>query len=258
MTFTELFQKMELGEFFDGFGWILDAPEATFSQLKNDFKDSIIESFNAANFQTVLNGNQASGIELVDIKESISQTGDIFREIFDTMEEELPKDRIDFFLEILDTISSEIQELPDRRIVDVIIEKIDEHAQIPTYAHPSDAGADIYSAETITINPGATIVVSTGLKVAIPFGYEIQIRPRSGMSLKTPIRVANAPGTIDSGYRDTVGVICHNTSIYPYTINQGDRIAQMVISPVPMINFIEGTVSEVDGDRLGGFGSTGE
>ena len=88
--------------------------------------------------------------------------------------------------------------------------ELSEDAQIPTYANVTDAGADIYSIEDVTVHPGETVFVHTGIKVAIPDGYEIQIRPRSGLSLKTNMRIANAPGTIDAGYRDEIGVIVTN------------------------------------------------
>ena len=101
--------------------------------------------------------------------------------------------------------------------------------------------------------------VPPGLKVAIPDGYEIQVRPRSGLSLKTPLRLANAPGTIDAGYRDEICVITQNTSPNtPYRIEKGDRIAQFVLQKVPKILFREQTdVQRIGTDRGGGFGSTG-
>ena len=133
---------------------------------------------------------------------------------------------------------------------------IHEDAVIPEYAHVTDAGADIYAIEDMAVKPHTTVLVRTGLKVAIPTGYEIQIRPRSGMSLKTTMRIANTPGTIDAGYRGEVCVIMENTGNLTYNISKGDKVAQMVITPVPMINWIE--TNELDNaDRgEGGFGST--
>ena len=89
----------------------------------------------------------------------------------------------------------------------LLIEKYREDAVIPTYAHEGDAGMDLYAAEDVIIAPGTSVLVPTGLKMAIPVGYEVQIRPRSGVSLKTALRIPNSPGTIDSGYRDEVNVI---------------------------------------------------
>lgn len=145
-----------------------------------------------------------------------------------------------------------------REKIQVKVIRINEDAIIPKYAHNTDAGADIYAVEETVIKPHTTVVVKTGIRVAIPVGYEIQIRPRSGMSLKTPLRVANAPGTIDSDYRGEVGVIIENTGNLTQTINKGDKIAQMVISPVPMIVWEEANVLSETERGEGGFGSTGK
>lgn len=132
-------------------------------------------------------------------------------------------------------------------------------AHMPKYANENDAGMDIYAVEEVLIKSQETVIVPTGLKVAIPIGYEIQIRPRSGMSFKTPLRLANSPGTIDAGYRDEIGIIIHNTSLHEaYTIKKGDRIAQMVLQRVPKIvwNQVDNVV-DIGEDRGGGFGSSG-
>ena len=136
------------------------------------------------------------------------------------------------------SLISSVVKIP-RELVDVKVQKIHEDAVIPEYAHTTDAGADICAIEDVTVKPHTTVLIRTGLKVAIPIGYEIQIRPRSGMSLKTTMRVANTPGTIDAGYRGEVCVIMENTGNLTYNISKGDRVAQMVIMPVPMINWIE-------------------
>ena len=99
------------------------------------------------------------------------------------------------------------------------------------------------------------MIIPTGIKVAIPVGYAIFIYPRSGMSLKTGMRIANSVGVIDSDYNKEIGVIMTNTGNSQYTIRQGDKIAQMVIMPVPMIKFIE--VNNIQDSGRGGFGSTG-
>ena len=139
--------------------------------------------------------------------------------------------------------------------INVQIEKLNENAKLPEYAHPSDAGADIFSAEEVTINPSETKLVKTGLKVAIPAGYAIFIYPRSGLSLKTGLRIANSVGVIDESFHKEIMVIMENTGSEPYNINIGDRIAQMIIQPVPMINWIEDIVEDTG---RGGFGSTGQ
>lgn len=162
-----------------------------------------------------------------------------------------------------------------REKIKVYIEKCRDTAKIPEYSNPGDAGMDIYADEECMIKPGETILVPTGLKVAIPDGFEIQVRPRSGISLRTKLRLSNSPGTIDSGYRDEIRIIISNVSNPEsadtirtleknnggdgtYMISKGDRIAQMVLARVPMIDFIEtNSVDRIGDNRGGGFGSTG-
>lgn len=146
-----------------------------------------------------------------------------------------------------------------RDIIEVKIEVCDSRAQIPVYARSGDAGMDVCSIEDVIIKPGQTIIVKTGLKVAIPEGYEIQVRPRSGLSFKTPLRLANTPGTIDAGYRDEVGIIIQNTSpTEVYEIKEGDRIAQFVLQQVPAITWVQvDDVQAIGQNRGGGFGSSG-
>lgn len=144
--------------------------------------------------------------------------------------------------------------------IPVKVKKLHPDAVIPQYAHEGDAGFDLVSIKDVTIAPGQTVAVPTGLAFQIPTGYEIQVRPRSGLVLKTNLRVANSPGTIDSGYRGDVKVLIsntHSTTNKPYTILKGDKIAQGVLQKVPQANFIE--VNELnDSERGSGrFGSTG-
>jgi len=116
---------------------------------------------------------------------------------------------------------------------------------------------DVLSAEDVTLAPGARHAVATGLSVAIPDGYEIQVRPRSGLALKHGISVPNTPGTIDSDYRGELKVILINHGAEPFAIARGDRIAQLVLTPVTRAAWAE--VAELDETArgAGGFGSTG-
>ena len=145
--------------------------------------------------------------------------------------------------------------------IQVTYRKLTPDALIPTYAHKGDAGADIYALvnDHITIPPGGTALIPTGIALKIPGGYEAQVRPRSGMSLKTKIRVSNAPGTIDSNYRGEIGVILDNRGNAPYIVQKGDKIAQLVFNKVPTADFIEGEVDteEINTRGENGFGSTG-
>lgn len=189
----------------------------------------------------------------------------------------------DFLRQVMVVVYNSIAETEgiSKKIIQIPIEKCHDDAKIPVYANLTDAGADLYAVEDIIINPGETVLVPTGLKVAIPRGYEIQVRPKSGRALKTKMRVANSPGTIDAGYRDEIKVIIDN--IEPpfkdinyhfddegkviidsilhgssYSISKGDKFAQLVLNEVPKMDFVEvESVSKYTGNRGGGFGSTG-
>ena len=175
--------------------------------------------------------------------------------------------------------------------VRVPVERCREGARLPAYMREGDAGMDICAAEDVRILPGQTVLVPTGLKFAIPPGYEMQIRPRSGISLRTALRIPNSPGTVDSGFREEVGVIMTNTCLPAgansikalqdiedngaalpergpddppsggpcvYAIKKGDRIAQIIIKAVPVAELYEvDDVRAFGADRRGGFGSTG-
>ena len=118
----------------------------------------------------------------------------------------------------------------------------------------------MYALDDYTVEPHQTMMIPLGFRVAIPKGYELQMRPRSAMSLKTKIRVANAPGTIDSNYRGEVGLIIDNIGTYPFYITKGMRVAQMVLNEVPLASFME--VKSIDENETnrgsGGFGSSGK
>ena len=128
---------------------------------------------------------------------------------------------------------------------------------LPAYATQGSAGMDVVSAEDVTIAPGARHPVATGLAIAIPQGYEIQVRPRSGLAFKHGITVPNTPGTIDSDYRGELKVIMINHGAEHFAIARGDRVAQLVLAPVVQAAWDE--VEELDATErgAGGFGSTG-
>lgn len=132
-----------------------------------------------------------------------------------------------------------------------------EDLALPAYATPGAAGMDVLAAEDVTLAPGARHAVATGFAVAIPPGFEIQVRPRSGLALKHGISVPNTPGTIDSDYRGELKVIVINHGPEAFAIVRGDRIAQLVLAPVTLAAWDE--VSELDETArgAGGFGSTG-
>jgi dUTP diphosphatase len=127
----------------------------------------------------------------------------------------------------------------------------------PSYATPGAAGMDVVAAEDVTLAPGARHAVATGFAVAIPPGYEVQVRPRSGLALKHGLTCLNTPGTIDSDYRGEVKVVLANLGAEPFEVRRGERIAQLVPAPVQRARFRE--VDDLDATErgAGGFGSTG-
>lgn len=135
--------------------------------------------------------------------------------------------------------------------------KLKDNAILPRYAHPGDAGADVFASGHVMLEPGATALVPTGISIELPHGYEAQVRPRSGLALKHSVTVLNTPGTIDAGYRGEVGVIMINHGNDPFEINPGDRIAQMVIKPVLEVEMLEADALSETSRGAGGFGSTG-
>lgn len=128
---------------------------------------------------------------------------------------------------------------------------------LPAYATHGAAGMDVLAAEDVTLAPGARHAVATGLALAIPQGFEIQVRPRSGLALRHGISVPNTPGTIDSDYRGELKVILINHSAEPFAIARGDRVAQLVLAPVVQAVWDEVADLDETARGAGGFGSTG-
>ena len=210
--------------------------------------------------------------------ETLAEEFAIAIEAIDTIDF-LSEAKKDFLKEIYSLMSNKLAAIIGHPTVRIPCE-LSESVSLPTYVHDSDAGMDIYSPDEYTIAPGETVIIPTGIKVAIPKGYALLIQPRSGQSAKTKLRIANTPGLIDSGYRDEIGVIVEN--IEPpfkdidyefddkgeihiksilhgeaYTIAPGQRFAQMRLVQVPKVDFIQvESVGEIGEDRGGGFGST--
>ncbi|MBV9104133.1 MAG: dUTP diphosphatase [Candidatus Eremiobacteraeota bacterium] len=129
---------------------------------------------------------------------------------------------------------------------------------LPTYMTAGSAGADIVAAvhDDLTLLPGARAIVPTGFALALPPGYEAQVRPRSGLALRAGVTLLNAPGTIDEDYRDEIALILANFGTEPYVVRRGERVAQLVVAPVRRATF--DVVESLDETtRAGGFGSTG-
>ncbi len=136
-------------------------------------------------------------------------------------------------------------------------QKIHPDAKTPSYAHDGDSGLDVYALENYELQPLETKLFPIGIKISIPYGYEIQIRPKSGLALKYNITVLNTPGTVDSTYRGELGVILTNMSKKPYRVEKGQKIAQLVFQKVEYVSLEE--VVSLDDTKRGekGFGGTG-
>lgn len=261
---------------------LLTAEEEQFKTLAPYFLREII---------THLNGPQAQGIyrQLQSDAEMFSNLEKIYRTLLAGLEDEkmlkelgLSALQVGFLKELISDVYNKIIEgVKEISFVSVPIEIMSENAKVPQYANIGDAGLDLYAVEDVVLNPGEIKTIKTDLKIAVPEGYEMQIRPKSGRSLKTKMRVANSVGTIDSGYRGEVMVIMENieptiTDIEyefddkgkpiilsilhgnSYTINKGEKFAQMILSKVEKCNFVKvEEITSIGNDRGGGFGSSG-
>ncbi|MFC4113454.1 dUTP diphosphatase [Nonomuraea zeae] len=142
--------------------------------------------------------------------------------------------------------------------VEVLIQRLDAELPMPSYAHPGDAGADLYAAEDVELLPGERAVIGTGVAIALPDGYAAFVHPRSGLAAKHGVTLVNAPGTVDAGYRGEIRVTLINTDAKePFRLQRGERVAQLVIQRVERAAFYE--VERLPGSVRGanGFGSTG-
>ena len=140
----------------------------------------------------------------------------------------------------------------------ISIQRLHPNAVLPSYAHgpDEDAGMDLHAVESVTLEPGKPGMVPTGLAIELPPGFEAQVRPRSGLALKHGITLPNAPATIDPGYRGEIRVILLNLGPAAYTVEVGDRVAQMIVTRYEAIEWVEGDLA--DSRRgAGGFGSSG-
>lgn len=236
---------------------LIDLPDAKFDQIYPQLQSMAETTFKSEAYQkdVLQNLTVYKASNEIDIEAEKATVEELVKEIKE--DDTLSANKQTFLISILEAATLSIYDLMQnpRERIEVKI-KVLPGGKIPTYAHPTDAGADVYASEPTNFEPYETKIVHTALQVAIPAGYEIQIRPRSGMSLKTGFRVANAPGTIDSDYRGEVGVIMTNISSKPAAIEKGDKIAQMVIAPVPMIKWVETDNLDETERGEGGFGST--
>lgn len=263
---------------FDELGTLLALPDEHFAMLAPVFLGELERGFNNTNDQMILvQSMNMAGLKIEQVREQYEA---IYAEIDNQMGELLSAQKRDFLKQMLAMTYNALAQADGvaKRNILIPIEFCNPNAKMPTYAHLTDSGMDIYALEDITIAPGQTVVVPTGLKVAIPSGYELQVRPKSGRCVKTKLRIANTPGTIDAGYREEIGVIIDNIEPFiksadidedgrlynvefgsSHTIGAGEKFAQLVLCEVPKaILYQVSNVGEIANDgRNGGFGSTG-
>ena len=232
---------------------ILKLPDEQFDEFYPVLMPRIDEVFSNTRVQReVLTNLETMPVDLNEANEGLDK---MFSEIETWEISENKKNFIRTFLNKSKELTIDLYNNP-REKIEVKVHKISEDAILPKYAHPTDAGADVYSISDVTINSNETKLISTGLTVDMPAGYAIFIVPRSGMSYKTKLRIANSIGVIDHLYHQEIKIIIENIGQEAYLIKKGERIAQMMIFPVPMIQWAE-TQEALDDTGRSGFGSTG-
>ena len=263
---------------FDELATLLAMPEEHFAILAPVFLAELEKGLKNVNDQMILvQSMNLQGLKAENVREQYEV---IYAEIDSQMGDVLSHQKRDFLKQMLGITYNALAEAEGvaKKNILIPLEYCRPGAKMPAYAHLTDSGMDVFATEDITIAPGETKLVPIGIKVAIPAGYELQVRPKSGRCLKTKLRVANTPGTIDAGYRDEIAVIIDNIEPFiksaqvsaggvlcnvefgsSHTIGAGEKFAQLVLCEVPKAIFYEvEKVADIANDgRQGGFGSTG-
>lgn len=264
-------------------GAILNMPDDSFEVVKPALFDSISTTFNSVeskiSFAQMMN---QQGLRIEDFSDNID---DLILAVDQLAAEgvELSESKKDFLKFIFTTFinSMEDSKMVSHRVISIPIELCREGAKLPAYATNGSGAMDIYSPEEYVIGPGECVTIPIGIKVNIPAGYGLLIQPRSGMSRKTKLRVANTPGLIDSDYHEEIGVIVENIDapikdaqlgevpdhdhfdVVPlygssFTIGKGERFAQMRLVEIPLVNWLPvSSLGSFENDHGEGFGSTG-
>lgn len=263
---------------FEAVAALLAVDDEKFELMAPAVLDSYLRSLNTTNARLmVAQAINATGRRAEDIQENFMQ---LCNEIDNLTELSAPKR--DFLKQLIGGINTAISETEgvSKRYIQVPFVKCHPNAKMPEYAHAGDSGMDVYALDDYVIHPGETKLIPTGIKMAVPNGYEIQIRPKSGRALKTKMRVANTPGTVDASYRGELCVIIDNieppikditydfdengrpiiTSILrgsDMTIGKGEKFAQLVLMEVPkaVLSQVENLDDTERADA--GFGSSG-
>ena len=277
--FNDIMGTEEDKSFGDALTSLFNMDDEKFALISPGILQSFQQSVNNPNDKLglvqALNANGATAEDLVTSFNTISDAIDSI--------EEISQIKRDFLKSLLAALTNAVNETEGiaKRFVQIPVELCHPDAKIPQYANTSDSGMDVYALDDYTIAPGETKLIPTGIKFALPPGYEIQVRPKSGRALKTKLRIANTPGTVDAGYRDEIKVIVENiepsikdieydfddngTPIIKsilhgasHTIGKGEKFCQLVLMEVPKAALYRvEQVGEIGENRGGGFGSTG-
>lgn len=277
--FNDIMGTEEDKSFGDALTSLFNMDDEKFALISPGILQSFQQSVNNPNDKLglvqALNANGATAEDLVASFNTISDAIDSI--------EEISQIKRDFLKSLLAALTNAVNETEGiaKRFVQIPVELCHPDAKIPQYANTSDSGMDVYALDDYTIAPGETKLIPTGIKFALPPGYEIQVRPKSGRALKTKLRIANTPGTVDAGYRDEIKVIVENieppikdieydfddngTPIIKsilhgaaHTIGKGEKFCQLVLMEVPKAALYRvEQVGEIGENRGGGFGSTG-
>lgn len=265
------------GNSIDAIAVLLSMDDAQFELVSPGILDSFLRSLNTTNARLMLAQSiNATGSTAESVQDEFLQLVNEIDIITD-----LTAPKRDFLKKLLRSINTAISETEGiaKRYIQIPFVKCHPDAKMPEYAHPDDSGMDVYAVNDYVIHPGETKLIPTGIKVAVPNGYEIQIRPKSGRALKTKMRIANSIGTVDAGFRGELQVIIENieppikditydfddsgrpiiTSILrgsDMTIGKGEKFAQLVLMEVPKAVLFQ--VENLDDTERGngGFGST--
>lgn len=266
------------GNSIDAIAVLLSMDDAQFELVSPSILDSFLRSLNTTNARLMLAQSiNATGSTAESVQDEFLQLVNEIDIITD-----LTAPKRDFLKKLLRGINTAISETEGiaKRYIQIPFVKCHPDAKMPEYAHPDDSGMDVYAVNDYVIHPGETKLIPTGIKVAVPNGYEIQIRPKSGRALKTKMRIANSIGTVDAGFRGELQVIIENieppikditydfddsgrpiiTSILrgsDMTIGKGEKFAQLVLMEVPKAVLFQ--VENLDDTERadGGFGSSG-
>lgn len=282
--FGNLIDDDEADEYAKAFSGLMSLDDEKFMVIAADVLENFYTSFKDPQIQLGIAQNLS--IQGVAAEDMIDELADIAERLQTNLNGKVSQIKIDFFKSILGIVANVLgeNERIARRVVSVPIQRLSDEVKLPKYAHATDSGLDVFALDDYTIDPGEIKIIPTGLRVALPKGYEIQVRAKSGLSARTHMRVANGIGTIDESYHDEIGIILENnepaikdisydfddethrpiiTSILhgsPIYITKGQKIAQLVLAEIPKISWQEVNDITLYGaeDRQGGFGSTGK